>query len=671
MATDLTRSNDLIILDGATFFFSDALGNAGTADAHGYFFHDVRHLSVWELRVDGETLLGITAAPVDYYSALIVLAPKPENAGFAVRRERFVTEGVHEDFVVVNLEARERRLELELRFEADFADIMEAQSNGSVHDAGARSIKPEPRGATLSYECEGFRRGTRIEFSGDCSVHQDRALFDVVLEPHGEWRTCVDIVALADDAEARPILGAGSFHAPEPEMPLTVEEFLDRAPMLETEDEDLHRTYLQSLRDLAALRIRPRGDLEHAMPAGGMPWFMCPFGRDSILAAYEAMPFAPTLAEATLQALAALQAGEWDDWRDAEPGKMPHELRRGKLVALGKDPRDPYYGTHDATQLWLILLDEYQRWTADDELVRRLEPNARQALAWIDEHGDLDGDGYLEYESRSRNGLRNHCWKDSDTSIVFTDGSVAEPPIATCEIQGYTYAARLAAARLARDIWDDEQLAARQEQAAQTLKERFNRDFWDEEQGTFLLALSGRGHKRRVGAVTSNPGQLLWSGIVDEELAPRVVDRLLQPDMFSGWGIRTMSSKERAYNPLQYHNGTVWPHDTALIAAGMRRYGFRAESARLVRALFDAATAFGHRLPELFAGFERDETDLPVRYPAALVPQAWAAAAPLLALRTMLDLRPSTRGLLADPLPGFARTRLIDKLARGEGPSTT
>jgi glycogen debranching enzyme len=650
VADDLTRSSDLIVLDGSTFFFSDLCGDASEGRSDGYFRDDVRHLSRWQLLVDGEELLAVTASTVDYYSARIVLAPGAEDASFSVRRDRFVSEGVHEDIVVANLDDSERRLELELRFAADFADVMEARAADGAGGSGTRSVELGSRSVTHWYEQGPFRRGTRIEFGAAGRLSGDRAVFDVVLEPHGGWSMCVDVVALAGDDEARPLLRCGSFGAPEPEMPLTLEEWLEQAPALETADVDQQRTYRQSLHDLASLRIRPRPGLAHAMPAGGIPWFMCVFGRDSILAAYEALPFEPTLAEATLQALATLQAREWDDWRDAEPGKMPHELRRGKLVALGQSPHDPYYGAHDVTQLWLILLDEYERWTGDAKLVRKLEPIARRALAWIDGYADLDGDGYAEYRSRSTGGLNNLCWKDSDTSIVFADGRCAEPPIATCEIQGYTYDARLRAARLARLFWGDEQLAADQEREARALRARFNRDFWDEARGTFLLALAGEGMNERVDAVASNAGQLLWTGIADEELAARVAERLLCPDLFSGWGIRTLSSDEPGYNPLRYHNGTVWPHDTALILAGLRRYGFDEEAARVARALFDTATAFGHRLPELFAGFGRDRTGVPIRYPAALVPQAWAAAAPLLALRALLGLEPAGGELRGDPL---------------------
>jgi glycogen debranching enzyme len=303
------------------------------------------------------------------------------------------------------------------------------------------------RSVTLSFEQDGFRRATGLSFNRKGELKRNRASFEVRIEPQGKWKLCIDLTPIEGVKPKRPLLRCDSFGAPEPEMPLTLQEWLDQAPELEAND-DLRHVYHGSLVDLAALRIRPREEGPRwAMPAGSVPWFLTVFGRDSLIASYQALPFQPTLARATLETLAELQAAERDDFRDAEPGKILHGLRRGKLVALGLDPHGPYYGTHDATQLFLILLDEYERWTADTAFVRRLEPNARQALEWIDEEGDLDGDGFLEYESRSAKGLQNHRWKDSDGAIQFADGRPAHPPIATCEIQGYTYDARSSTTR--------------------------------------------------------------------------------------------------------------------------------------------------------------------------------------------------------------------------------
>ena len=361
----------------------------------------------------------------------------------------------------------------------------------------------------------------------------------------------------------------------------------------------------------------------------------------------QALPFHPELAASTLQALAALQARDCDDFADADPGKIPHEVRRGELVALGEWP-SPYYGTHDATPLFLVLLDEYERWTGDRELVRRLEPAARAALAWIEGPGDPDGDGWLEYRTRSPKGLRNQCWKDSWNSMCFADGHLAEPPIATCEIQGYAYDARRRLARLAREVFGDPALADRLEADAAALKRRFDRDFWSDARGHYVLALDR--DKRQVDAMTSNAGQLLWSGIVAKERVGRLVDRLMAADMHSGWGIRTMSSSDAAYNPIEYHNGTVWPHDTALVAEGLRRYGYRRQATTLAFELLEAAAAFAWRLPEVFAGYDRAETGMPVEYPTACRPQAWAAGTPLLAVRILLGLDVVDGRLRADPV---------------------
>jgi glycogen debranching enzyme len=374
------------------------------------------------------------------------------------------------------------------------------------------------------------------------------------------------------------------------------------------------------------------------MPGGGLPWFMTAFGRDSLIAAYEALPFHADLARAALEALAEMQATEWDNWRDAEPGKIPHELRRGTLAALNEIPHTPYYGSHDSTLWWLIVIDEYHRWSGDDAFVRRAEPHARRALEWLEGPADLDADGYLEYRKRSDSdvALDNQCWKDSDDSIRFADGRLAEPPIATCELQGYAYDARLRTARLAREVWDDGETAERLERDAARLKERFNRDFWVSGRGHFALALDGG--KNQVDSLTSNIGHLLFSGIVEERRAAATVRALLRDDLFSGWGIRSMSEGDGGYNPLSYHCGSVWPHDTAICAEGMRRYGFADEAARVADALLDAAEAFDGQLPEVFAGFRRDLARMPVEYPGALKPQSWAAGAPLLLIRAVLGL---------------------------------
>jgi glycogen debranching enzyme len=434
---------------------------------------------------------------------------------------------------------------------------------------------------------------------------------------------------------------------------------MGQAPTLDSDVDGLVRTYRQSIADLAALRLRPSDSFEWALPAGGVPWYVTVFGRDSIIASYQALPFHPTLAATTLDALADLQASEFDHFADAEPGKILHELRRGVAARTGEVP-GRYYGTHDATQLFLILLHEYWLWTGDTARVRALEDAARRALDWIEGPADRDGDGYLEYRTRSSSPtkLDNHCWKDSDGSIVFADGSVAEPPIATCEVQGYAYDARMRTAELAREVWRDDELAKRLERDAADLKERFNRDFWSSRRRHYVLALDK--DKRQVDSLTTNIGHLLWSGIVDEEHAAATVKKLTGRELYTGWGLRCLAKSNPAYNPLTYHNGTVWPHDTSIVAEGLRRYGYREEAASLAWALVEAATRFDYSLPEVFAGFDRDETGVPVPYPDALVPQAWAAGAPLLGLRTILGLDPIGGKLRSKPvLPDAIAPRRI------------
>jgi glycogen debranching enzyme len=432
-------------------------------------------------------------------------------------------------------------------------------------------------------------------------------------------------------------------------MPVPTEQWLARTPTIETDDGDLRRAYSRGLNDVAGLRLRPTPDLGWMVPAGGIPWFMTLFGRDSLLTSYFLLPFAPDLAAATLNALAERQAKEWDDFADAEPGKILHEYRRGTLAHLG-DIAPLYYGSHDSTMFFLILLDEYERWTGDTRLVRRLEAAARAALGWIEGPADRDRDGYVEYETRAPDNpghLDNQGWKDSGDAIVDARGRQAPRPHATCELQGFAYRARLGIARLAREVYGDDDLAERVEKDAAALRRRFNRDYWIGAKRQFALALDR--DKRQVDALASNVGHLLWSGIADEAKARATVRSLMRDDMFSGWGIRSLSANEIAYDPLSYHRGSVWPHDTAIVAEGMRLAGHADEAAAVVRGVLDAAAAFTSELPELFAGYPRDASGLVVEYPGAMRPQAWAGAALLHGLRVLLGLEVDGARLHVDP----------------------
>jgi glycogen debranching enzyme len=446
-----------------------------------------------------------------------------------------------------------------------------------------------------------------------------------------------------------------------PNMEKDLESWVGDAPALKCDWDPLERTYIRSLVDLAALRFSPLSAGGRSLPAAGLPWFMTMFGRDSIFTSLQALPFTPELAATTLRELGVRQGARQDDFRDEDPGRIPHELRYGELTAFEERPHSPYYGSADATPLFVVLLDEYERWTGDRKLVRDLEYEARAALRWIDDYADLMGNGYISYKRRNeQTGLENQCWKDSWDSISSRDGTIPGFPRATCELQGYAYDAKVRGARLARLVWKDPALADALEAQAADLKRRFNRDFWVEEGEYFALALDEQGEQ--VDALSSNIGHLLWSGIVEKSKARAIAAHLVGPALFSGWGVRTLAEGEGRFNPIGYHVGTVWPFDNSLIAWGLRRYGFREEAARIAAGILDAAEFFNGRLPEAFGGYDRSVTRYPVQYPTACSPQAWSTGAPLLFLRTMLGLEPMDGHLIVDPaLPqGIGRIELLD-----------
>ena len=438
------------------------------------------------------------------------------------------------------------------------------------------------------------------------------------------------------------------------------------ATEIESDNELFNLTLQRSTTDLRLLVNDGPGQREWHL-AAGIPWFVTLFGRDSIITALQVLAFRPQIAYATLDVLAARQATALDPERDAEPGKILHELRTGELAAVGELPHTPYYGSVDSTPLWLILLGATFDWTGDRALLDRLWPNALAALEWIDRWGDRDGDGFVEYERRNPTGLLNQGWKDSSDAVRDRRGRLAPTPIALVEVQGYVYDAKRRMARLAA-IRGETELAARLETEAAALRERFEAAFWVPDLRYYAMALDGE--KRPADAITSNPGQALWSGIVAPERARPVADRLLGPGLYSGWGVRTYAAGQPGYNPIGYHTGTVWPHDTSLIAAGLKRYGLEEEANELISRVFEAAQAFpAYRLPELFCGFERDSATAPVPYPVACSPQAWAAGAPFLFLQTMLGLQPhAERGeleLLHPRLPSWLRSVRVRNLRVG------
>ncbi|MEW6636702.1 MAG: glycogen debranching N-terminal domain-containing protein, partial [Actinomycetota bacterium] len=530
---------------------------------------------------------------------------------------------------------------------ADFEDVFVVR--GFAGRTGRGEVVEEVREGALRYLYRrgGFSRGTEVRVAAEGaepSLERGRVVLDLRLGA-GERRVVRVWVSLEEGGEkVRSAERRGELYA--------------GAPVLETDRAALRRSWERSVEDLEALTFDAGEGL--LVPAAGAPWYMALFGRDALVTAYGAMILSPEPARNVLRALSRWQAAGRDDYTDAEPGKIPHELRRGELAFFGEVPQTPYYGTADATPLFLVLLEELWRWTADDAFVREMEAPARRCLDWILFHADRTADSFIAYESRSPAGLRNHGWKDSDGSMLFRDGRRAEGRIAPCEVQGYAYDALLRTARLAERVWGDAALAERLRGEAGSLRERFDRAYWMEERGYYALALDWEG--RRVDSATSNAGHLLWSGIVPEEKARSVARRLLSEEMFSGWGIRTMAAGEGGYDPLSYHNGSVWPHDNALIACGLMRYGFREEAARVAAALVEAAERFEYRLPEVFGGHRRKPGEAPVEYPSSCSPQAWAAAAVPLLVRAVLGVEPDpeTRVLRSAPeLPaGVAGSRI-------------
>jgi glycogen debranching enzyme len=646
--------SNVSILEGNTFVVSDRRGDvdASPTDTQGLFHNDTRFLSRWILTVDGQRPNVLSVDSLNYFASQFFLVPGTGtvyvDSPLSIVRQRAVGQGFHEDLTILNHDAEAKDLDVRLEADGDFADLFEVKD--ALTKKGERYRRVEDHRLVLGYRRERYVRETWISSDAGATVDERGLRFRVHLEPHGTWKAGLDVVTgvtgLAGPP-ARPKYAHGD-DEPKPNMGSSLKEWLAAAPKLVTSWPRLEQTYQRSLVDLAALRFFPIIAPGQALPAAGLPWFMAVFGRDSLLTSLQALPFTHELARTTLTVLGLRQGTVRDDFRDEEPGRILHESRAGEMTAFEERPHSPYFGSADATPLFLILLDEYERWTGDADLVRKLEPQARAALRWIDEWGDRDHDGYVEYERRNTTtGLENQCWKDSWNSILFADGTLAPLPRATCEIQGYVYDAKHRCARLARDFWGDPRTAERLTSEAADLKRRFNTDFWIPERGFFALALDGK--KRKVDSLTSNIGHLLWSGIVDEDKARACVDHLLGDRLFSGWGVRTMAEGEGGYNPIGYHVGTVWPFDSSFIAWGLRRYGYRKEAARVAMGILEAAEYFDGRLPEAFAGYARAETRFPVEYPTACSPQAWSTGAPLLLLRTLLGLEPIGDNLLVDP----------------------
>ncbi|HZQ15676.1 MAG TPA: glycogen debranching N-terminal domain-containing protein [Gaiellaceae bacterium] len=643
------------VLDGSTFVVCDERGDVdGSTAASGFFAADTRFLSRLVLTIDGErSQLAAFEQAAPHVASFELTGPH----GLTVRRELFVGSGLEQRVTVENPSTAEIEAELVVELAADFADIHAVKrvvDTGSAEAAASSRPERWDDPATLAFADDGFPARTLVHLAPAPDEAADGAArYRLRLAP-GESRRVLVAVQWALDGS--PTLDGASFERRLRDDRRARDESLAHwwrtVPRLTAPHEPaLEPTWTRSLADLAALRLRWAGS--EMVPAAGLPWFMTLFGRDTLIVAFQTIPLGPEAAAGALHALAESQAADDDPGRDAEPGKIVHEIRRGKTALVWADR---YYGTVDATPLFLVLLSELWRWSGEDAIVRELEPNVRRALSWIDGPGDGDGDGFVEYLRRAPYGLDNQNWKDSWNSMVFHDGSLARAPIAPVEAQGYVFDAKLRTAELARAVWRDEETAARLEREAAALQSRFDEAFWLPDRGWYALGLDA--DKRPVDALASNIGHLLWSGIVPPARVAAVAGRLTAGPLWSGWGVRTLAADEPAYDPLAYHDGTVWPHDNSLVTYGLARAGRAGDVQRVVRALLDCAPFFEHRLPEHFAGYERAAGEPPVAVPASTRPQAWAAGAPVLLLRALLGLEPDpaarTLRVSQEPLPDWA-----------------
>jgi glycogen debranching enzyme len=662
MKSNLTR-----ILHGNVFVLSGDNGDIEELDAvpYGFFSFDTRFLSKWTLSVNGERVQPLAIDDKQYFEVAFFLIPGTPahylDPKVSVIRDRSVVRSFEEQLTVLNHDNEPAEFTLRLEVDSDFAPLPGLRDH--QEPVGRFYHRVEDRCLRLGYQREKFWRETVISTSEPARIDERGLTYHIQVGPHGGWTTSLHVVGKMlrpDGQDVRDPL-ATRHELTRAELRQDLEQWLDKAPQLTCDWEDLAMTYQASLVDLAALRYPPLTLPHLTMPAGGLPWAATLTGRDSILTSLQALHIAPELALPTIRILGLNQGSLLDDFREEEPGKILHEFRYGETTAFEEQPHSPYFGTADATPLYVILLDEYERWTGDAELVREFEYEARAALRWIDEYGDIMGDGYIWYRRRNeRTGLENQCWKDSWNSISYRDGRLPGPARATCELQGYAYDAKLRGARLARQFWHDPAYADRLETEAADLKHRFNRDFWVHDGEYYALALDADGNQ--VDALSSNIGHLLWSGIVEDDKANKIAEHLLGPRLFSGWGVRTLATGQARYNPLGYHVGTVWPFDNSFIAWGLARYGFRQEAGLIAEGIIDAAEYFNGRLPEAFGGYDRELTKHPTQYPTASSPRAESTGAPFLLLRVVLGLEPYEDDLVVAPaVPArFGRTELLD-----------
>jgi glycogen debranching enzyme len=653
----------LVVHEGQTVWVSEPDGQVGADGTKGLLFRDTRLISYWRVYANGQEWDLISGGAISHYAARVFLTNRtivtedgdipPRTLGLTLGR--WLSGGVHEDLDVTNYGRREVRFNLEVSIRSDFADLFEIKEQRLVRRGRTTTEWLDAEQCLrTTYVNQDFRRGIniRMDAEGPAVYANGRLSFEVALAPGASWHACL-LHELVDDYHAFAPPGHCMSGAEDSPASASLIAWRSAALKLRSSNEEVYRLFAQAVDDIAALRTPVEiGGETYVAAAAGLPWFVALFGRDSLIVSLQTAPVSIEFARGTLELLGRQQSRELDNFRDAEPGKILHEMRRGELAHFKLIPHTPYYGSADATMLYLMVLHATWRWTGDRALVERHLETAERCVTWIDQYGDRDGDGFQEYQTRSPRGYENMGWKDAGDAVLYPDGSLVKGPKALCELQGYVYAAWLGMAELYAMLGDAARAADLRRRAAE-LFNRFNEVFWDEDWGFYAYALDG--DKKPVRTVVSNVGHCLWTGIIRHDRARRVVERLLQPDMFSGWGIRTLSAQHPAFNPHSYHNGSVWPHDNGLIALGFKRYGFAAEAARVARAISGAGSFFAqHQMPELFAGIQRNAhaTDFPVQYLGANVPQAWAAGSAFSFIQAILGLVPDAANerLYVDPV---------------------
>jgi glycogen debranching enzyme len=628
----------------------------------GFFAADTRLVSEYDVRINGAKPVLLNSAAVSTVGAryeytndeLVAGSGCVEAHTLHLRIDRSVRHVLREDYSIVNSSKRPAEIVLDVRIGSDFADLFDVKEGKLVRRGRIESQWADDE-LRATYRNEQFVRGLviRVDRAESAAQYANGALtFHFQLPPKRRWHACLLWIPVLDGNRASADDNGHALEVPpHVDVPTNWAQF-------RTSDTSVTAVVTHARRDLAGLRIRAHGvrtegPTEPWVPAAGIPWFVSVFGRDALVTSLQTMALSPRLALGTLDALAALQADGYDDWRDMQPGKIPHELRHGELAALRRIPQLPYYGTSDATPLFVRAVAEAWDWHGDRTTLDRLRPHVERALRWIDTDGDLDGDGFQEYRTRSSQGYYNQSWKDSGQAIIHADGTPAPLPIATCELQGYVVAAKEAWARVLEDAYDEDGRARALRDEAARLRDAIEARFWWDDERTYYLGLDG--DKRPIESVASNPGHLLWTHAIAPERAACVADRLMADDMWSGWGIRTLSSGHPAYNPMSYQRGAVWPHDNGIVVAGLLGYGFDVAADAVARGVFDAAARFQHqRPPEVFAGFDREPASFPVQYLGANVPQAWASGSTIHIVSAFLGLAPhasAQRMVVAPRLP--------------------